>query len=135
MKDRPAVVGTAWAGTGNRTVQAGGPQENGSRRAAGTAGARNVHSARGREAVSGTRTTAGAAASAGVAANWQMEQCAASWGAADLSAGQWPLAGPWAQWAPAEPAWLDATWMAGAKTSAQAKSATARLFHHLVICS
>ncbi len=80
MNDRPAAVGTARVKTRERRDQAGGPQENGSRRAAGTAGARNENSGRGRGAGSGTKTTTKAVASAGVAANWQIAQCAASCG-------------------------------------------------------
>jgi len=58
--------------------QAGGPQENGSRRAAGTAGARNENSGIATGAESGAKTISGEAASTDMAANWQIEQCAAS---------------------------------------------------------
>ena len=135
MNDSPTVVGTARTGTGNRTVQAGGPQENGSRNAAGTAGARNAKAGSGKGAGSGTRKTAGAAASAGVAANWQIGQCAASCFAGDDSPGQWSSECPWAQWVQAWPACPAIRWTAGANTSAQTKSAAAKLFNHLAICS
>ena len=104
MNDRPAVVGTARVKTKEWPDQAGGPQENGNRRAAGTAGERNENSGRGRGAGAGTRKTAGAAAKAGVAASWQIVQCAASCGAGGFSAGQWPSEFPWAQGAQAGPA-------------------------------
>ncbi len=58
--------------------QAGGPQENGSRHAAGTVGAWKEYSGRTTGVGSGTRKMTGVVASAGVAANWQIAQCAAS---------------------------------------------------------
>ena len=137
MNERPAVVGTARAGTGNRMDQAGGPQENGSRHAAGTVGARNAKAGSGKGAGSGTRTTTGAAASAGVAANWQIGQCAASC----LAGGGWwscpdspqSACAACAHAAHACSACPPSRWKAGANTSAQTKSAAAKLFHFLVI--
>jgi hypothetical protein len=61
-------------GSSAGTTQAGGPQENGSRHAAETVGARNENSGNATGMESGTKATIGAAASAGMEANWQIEQ-------------------------------------------------------------
>ena len=74
MNERPAVVGTARAGTGNRMDQAGGPQENGSRQLAGTAGAWNEKSGATAGADSETGITTGTDASNGACASWQTGQ-------------------------------------------------------------
>ena len=59
---------------GQGTAQAGGPQENGSRQAAETAGIKNETIGIADGVNEGTGKTAGAAASTGVIANWQIEQ-------------------------------------------------------------